>query len=50
MGWNINGREAEEYYTLVSVYVQQFTYRDYFAPIPQSEMIKNPLLIQNPGW
>ncbi|RPE12189.1 RagB/SusD family nutrient uptake outer membrane protein [Chitinophaga lutea] len=49
-GWNINGREAEEYYTVTTVYFQRFTYRDYFAPIPQSEMIKNPLLIQNPGW
>lgn len=49
-GWNINGREAEEYYTVNTVYFQRFSYRDYFAPIPQSEMIKNPLLIQNPGW
>lgn len=49
-GWNINGREAEEYYTVTTVYFQRFTYRDYFAPIPQSELIKNPLLIQNPGW
>ncbi|GAB3014335.1 RagB/SusD family nutrient uptake outer membrane protein [Niabella terrae] len=49
-GWNVNGAEAEEYYTVTNVYLQQFTYRDYLAPIPQSEMIKNPLLIQNPGW
>jgi hypothetical protein len=49
-GWNINGKEAEEYYSVTTIYFQRFTYRDYFAPIPQSEMIKNPLLIQNPGW
>ncbi len=49
-GWNVNGREPEEYYAVTTVYFQRFTYRDYFAPIPQSELIKNPLLIQNPGW
>lgn len=49
-GWNVNGREPEEYYSVTTVYFQRFTYRDYFAPIPQSELIKNPLLIQNPGW
>lgn len=49
-GWNINGTVAEEYYSVTTVYFQRFTYRDYFAPVPQSEMINNPLLIQNPGW
>ncbi|MGN7723117.1 RagB/SusD family nutrient uptake outer membrane protein [Chitinophaga sp. 22620] len=49
-GWNVNGREAEDYYSVTTVYFQRFTYRDYFAPIPQTELIKNPLLIQNPGW
>ncbi|WP_343704666.1 RagB/SusD family nutrient uptake outer membrane protein [Chitinophaga sp.] len=49
-GWNINGREAEEYYSVTNVYFQRFTYRDYFSPLPQAELIKNPLLIQNPGW
>ncbi|MGE7774966.1 RagB/SusD family nutrient uptake outer membrane protein [Chitinophaga sp. NPDC101104] len=49
-GWNVNGREAEEYYSVTTVYFQRFSFRDYFSPIPQSEMINNPLLIQNPGW
>ncbi|WP_109700599.1 RagB/SusD family nutrient uptake outer membrane protein [Chitinophaga deserti] len=49
-GWNINGREAEEYYSVTTVYFQRFTYRDYFSPIPQTELINNPLLVQNPGW
>ncbi len=49
-GWNINGREAEEYYSVTTIYFQRFTYRDYFSPIPQTELINNPLLVQNPGW
>ncbi|WP_298708661.1 RagB/SusD family nutrient uptake outer membrane protein [Chitinophaga sp.] len=49
-GWNVNSSIVEEYYTVTTVYFQRFTYRDYFSPIPQSELIKNPLLIQNPGW
>lgn len=49
-GWNIQGAEAQDYYTVTTVYSQSFTYRDYFAPIPESELIKNPQLVQNPGW
>ena len=49
-GWNIQASEAENYYTVTTVYTQSFSYKNYFAPIPESERIKNPQLIQNPGW
>ena len=49
-GWNVKATEVADYYTVTSLQVQKFTYRDYFAPIPESDIIKNPQLIQNPGW
>src|SRR5699024_10415023 len=50
-GWNIYGREKESYYQVNTVYQQSFVApRDYLWPIPQSEIIKNPNLVQNPGW
>lgn len=49
-GWNIAGSEAEDYYTVTTIYTQSFTYKNYFAPIPESEMVNNPQLVQNPGW
>lgn len=49
-GWNINASDAENYYNVTPIYTQTFTYKNYFAPIPESEMVKNPQLVQNPGW
>lgn len=57
-GWNVLGHsdretdadKAYEYYVPTIVYMQNFTHRDYFSPIPDSEMQKNPNLVQNPGW
>lgn len=49
-GWNVLETEAEDYYTLLTLYNPTFSERDYLWPIPESETIKNPDLIQNPGW
>ncbi len=49
-GWNVNAKEAVEYYTPTTIYTQTFTYKNYFAPIPESDMTNNPQLVQNPGW
>lgn len=49
-GWNVAATDANEYYTVTTLYVQKFTYRDYFAPIPEYDLVNNPLLVQNPGW
>lgn len=49
-GWNVLTKDLLDYYTVTPLFTQKFTYRDYFAPIPESDIIKNPLLIQNPGW
>lgn len=49
-GWNVLTKDLLDYYTVTPIYIQKFTYRDYLAPIPESDITKNPLLIQNPGW
>lgn len=50
-GWNVlKGETAEDYYVPTHLYNQQFTFRDYFAPIPDADIIRNPRLVQNPGW
>jgi hypothetical protein len=49
-GWNVAASDINEYYTASTLYTQKFTYRDYFAPIPESDIINNPQLVQNPGW
>jgi hypothetical protein len=50
-GWTITSPEVSTYYTVNTVYTQKFTApRDYLAPIPEADIIKNPNLKQNPGW
>jgi hypothetical protein len=48
-GWNISGR-GTEFYKVVTIYTPQFEFKDYFWPIKEDELIKNPNLVQNLGW
>ena len=51
-GWNVTVEDnnPNAYYQVTTIYTQRFTMRDYFDPIPESDLINNPNLIQNPGW
>ncbi|MPM95966.1 hypothetical protein SDC9_143122 [bioreactor metagenome] len=51
-GWNVTTEDPNPnaYYKPTTIYMQRFTLRDYFAPIPESDLINNPQLVQNPGW
>ncbi|MDD3038018.1 RagB/SusD family nutrient uptake outer membrane protein [Bacteroides sp.] len=50
-GWNMLGKTAESYYTIVPLADQRFiSPRDYLWPIKESEMQINKKLVQNPGW
>jgi hypothetical protein len=49
-GWDVMSSDVAGYYTPTTIYIQRFTFRDYFAPIPESDLVNNPQLIQNPGW
>jgi hypothetical protein len=50
MGWNIFEASAAAYYQKTTVGASNFSYRDYFAPISQEALDRNPNLVQNPGW
>ncbi|MDR1223868.1 MAG: RagB/SusD family nutrient uptake outer membrane protein [Tannerella sp.] len=49
-GWTTTESDVNAYYQPFTVYTQSFSLRDYFMPIPESDIINNPQLIQNPGW
>ncbi|HKJ42411.1 MAG TPA: RagB/SusD family nutrient uptake outer membrane protein [Sunxiuqinia sp.] len=50
-GWNVYGTDDDSYYQVRTVFAQEFiSPRDYFWPIQESELLRNPNLIQNPGW
>jgi hypothetical protein len=49
-GWNTKSTNPEDYYSLTYLDAVDFELRDYFVPIKQDYLNKNPLLIQNKGW
>lgn len=49
-GWYVEGIEAEEYYTVTTLFKPQFGAKDYLYPIRESDILGNPNLVQNPGW
>jgi hypothetical protein len=48
-GWNIAGR-GKDFYKVVTIFNPRFEFKDYFWPIREDELIKNPNLVQNLGW
>jgi hypothetical protein len=49
-GWTVTEADVDAYYQVFTVYTQKFSFKDYFMPIPESDIIYNPLLKQNPGY
>jgi hypothetical protein len=49
-GWTVTESTVEGYYQIANIYAQQFSIRNYFMPVPESDIINNPQLIQNPGY
>jgi hypothetical protein len=49
-GWNIYGSTTASYYRVTTVGESKFSYKDYFSPISQDALDRNPNLKQNPGW
>lgn len=47
-GWNT--LEIKNYYKVTPLYVSVFDVKDYFWPIPNSEIFANENTVQNPGW
>jgi hypothetical protein len=42
--------DGSAFYQLTTVADRTFRQRDYLWPIPNDEILKNSLLVQNPGW
>jgi hypothetical protein len=49
-GMNFYGTTAAAYFARIEIMQRNFTKRDYWMPVPQSEIDKNPNLKQLPGW
>lgn len=50
--WNADATSAAEYYQRIEdpKLLHVFTQRNYLWPIPTEEIVKNPKLVQNPGY
>lgn len=49
-GWNVLENSVDDYYNVKVLFTPTFSEKDYLWPIPEDEIIRNPSLIQNPGW
>lgn len=51
-GWNIQGQNTEDFYKVMSIAQTpvNFTVKDYFWPIKESNITVNSNLVQNYGW
>lgn len=50
-GWNYKGTDAMEYYNVATYYnTRKYGVKDYLWPISNNSILRNPNLIQNPGW
>ena len=49
-GWNIFKPDVEGFYEVENIFYRNYLTKDYLWPISQTELLRNPNLIQNPGW
>jgi len=50
-GWNVRGENASTFYRVNILYERsKYTYKDYLWPLKVDDILKDPNLIQNPGW
>ncbi|MGV8093126.1 MAG: RagB/SusD family nutrient uptake outer membrane protein [Mangrovibacterium sp.] len=50
LGMNIMGANATDFYQVTEIFPLKFENKDYLWPISTSVLVKNPNLVQNPGW
>ena len=50
VGWDLIQEDAPSYYRPKVIFQQKFSTRDYFWPLPESELLSNKKMNQNPGW
>lgn len=49
-GWDIEQETTSNYYRVRQIFAPVFTSKDYLWPISESAVVRNPNLVQNPGW
>ncbi|ETZ21694.1 RagB/SusD family nutrient uptake outer membrane protein [Pedobacter sp. V48] len=49
-GWDLSQEDAADYYRERVIFNQTFSTRDYLWPLPESELLSNKRMNQNPGW
>ena len=49
-GWNINSGDVDGFYQVKNIFFRDFLTKDYLWPISQNELLRNPNLVQSPGW
>lgn len=50
-GWNYQGETVEEFYNVQTIYNErEYSMKHYLWPISNTAILRNPNLVQNPGW
>lgn len=49
-GWEIDGKTSADFYQVKTITNLNYSLRDIFWPIQESEILVNSNLLQNPGW
>ena len=49
-GWDIEQKNAENYYRVKQIFTPLFTTKNYLWPLAENSITVNPNLVQNPGW
>lgn len=49
-GWNINSGDVDGFYQVKNIFFRDFLTKHYLWPISQNELLRNPNLVQSPGW
>ena len=49
-GWDIFKPDVAGFYEVENIFYRNYLTKDYLWPISQTELLRNPNLIQNPGW
>ena len=50
MGWNKEGENKKDFFTLKVLVQPRFSMKDYLMPIETNTLLQNRNLVQNPGW
>ena len=50
IGWDVFQTTVENFYRVKTIFVPNYTYKDFLFPIKEYDLAVNPNLVQNPKW